>query len=61
MKISLWFPSAGQASSKTSGALGLALSAVDRVAGRKAREGLESQVDQIAQSKWGVVVVFNAS
>lgn len=35
----------------TSGALELALSAVDKVAGRRARDELENQVDQIAQSE----------
>jgi len=43
-------PSDG-AKQSTSGALGFALSAVDKVAGRKARDGLESQVGHIAQSK----------
>ena len=38
----------------TSGALELALSAVDKVAGRRARDELENQVDQIAQSKWEI-------
>ena len=60
MKFS-WSLSAGYYSTNgpkktTSGALGLALSAVDKVAGRRARDELENQVDQIAQSKWVIVL-----
>ena len=39
------------ASQHSSGAIGFALSAVDKMAGRKARDELESRVDHIAQSK----------
>lgn len=39
------------ASHHSSGALGLALSAVDKMAGRKARDKLESQVGHVAQSE----------
>lgn len=41
----------GGSNSKISGAFGLALSAVDKVAGKKTREQLESQVGNLAQSE----------
>lgn len=44
--------SSNGAKQSSSGALGFALSAVDKMAGRKAREELESKVDHIAQSKF---------
>ena len=50
-------PSAGGTTQNSSGVLGLALNAVDKVVGRRARNELENQVDQIAQSKWGIVVL----
>ena len=45
--------SSNGAKQSSSGALGFALSAVDKVAGRKARDELGSKVDHITQSKLG--------
>jgi len=52
------YPSSSSAKPSLPGAaFGLALNAVDKVAGRTKRDRLESHVETLAQSKWGCLII----